>query len=38
MGDEGGFGGIIIFILIFIVGNALLYHFTGFYLIPLPRK
>lgn len=34
--DEGsGFKGIIIFILIFGVGNAILYFTTGIFLIPL---
>lgn len=38
--DEGGggIGGIIIFILIFGVGNLILYSTTGFYLIPIPRR
>lgn len=36
--DEGGFGGIIAFILIFVVGNAILYHFTGIFFIPIPRR
>jgi hypothetical protein len=40
MSDEegGGVGGWIIFFLIFGVGNAILYYFTGIFLIPIPRK
>jgi hypothetical protein len=35
--DDGGskLKGIIIFILIFGVGNAILYYYTGFFIIPL---
>lgn len=41
--DEGGGGGrglagILIFILIFGVGNFILYKTTGIFLIPLPRR
>jgi hypothetical protein len=38
--DEGGGGGYgwLIFILIFVVGNGLLYATTGIFLIPIPRK
>lgn len=38
--DEGGggFGGLILFVLIFGVGNAILYFTTGVFLIPIPRK
>jgi hypothetical protein len=38
--DEGGSGlmGWVIFILIFGVGNAILYFTTGIFLIPIPRK
>jgi hypothetical protein len=37
--DEGGGGkGLIIFILIFVVGNGILYATTGIFLIPIPRK
>ena len=38
--DEGGGGGYgwLIFILIFGVGNYILYATTGIFLIPLPRK
>lgn len=36
--EGGGIGGIMIFILIFGVGNAILYYFTGIFLIPIPRK
>ena len=38
--DEGGSGilGWVIFILIFGVGNAILYFTTGILLIPIPRK
>lgn len=35
--DEGGMGGIIIFILIFGVGNLILYYTTGIILIPIRR-
>lgn len=40
MSDEGGSGliGWIIFFLIFVVGNAILYFTTGIFLIPIPRK
>jgi hypothetical protein len=34
---EGGFGGILMFILIFGVGNAILYYFTGILIIPIRR-
>jgi hypothetical protein len=34
---EGGLGGILIFILIFGVGNAILYYFTGIVIIPIRR-
>lgn len=37
MDDEGGFGGIVIFILIFVVGNAILYATTGILIIPIRR-
>jgi hypothetical protein len=38
--DEGGggIGGLVIFVLIFGVGNAILYYFTGIFLIPIPRR
>lgn len=37
--DEGGGGfGWIIFILIFVVGNFILYKTTGIFLIPIPRR
>lgn len=37
--DEGsGLQGWIIFILIFGVGNAILYYFTGIFFIPIPRR
>ena len=35
---DNGLQGWIIFILIFGVGNAILYATTGIFLIPLPRK
>jgi hypothetical protein len=40
MGDDDGNGltGWIIFILIFGVGNLILYSTTGAFIIPLPRK
>lgn len=40
MSESGGNGamGWIIFILIFGVGNAILYFTTGIFLIPIPRK
>ena len=40
MGDDDGSGmmGWIIFILIFVVGNAVLYFTTGIFLIPIPRR
>ena len=40
MGDEdgGGMGGWIIFILIFGVGNLILYKTTGIFIIPIPRR
>jgi hypothetical protein len=38
-GEEGGgLGGWIIFILIFGVGNLILYKTTGILFIPIPRK
>lgn len=38
-GDGGGsMKGLIIFILIFGVGNLILYKTTGIFLIPIPRK
>ncbi|MCR4414612.1 MAG: hypothetical protein NUV77_19520 [Thermoguttaceae bacterium] len=38
--DDGGGGiwGIVIFILIFVVGNAILYPTTGILLFPIPRR
>lgn len=36
--EKSGLGGIIIFILIFGVGNLILYSTTGMYLIPIPRR
>lgn len=38
--DGGGSGGwgFIIFILIFVVGNFFLYKYTGWFLIPIPRR
>lgn len=38
--DEDGSGmvGLLIFVLIFGVGNAILYYFTGIFFIPIPRK
>jgi hypothetical protein len=39
--DEGGGGGgygWLIFFLIFVLGNGLLYATTGIFLIPIPRK
>jgi hypothetical protein len=36
--DDGGVQGWLIFILIFGVGNFILYHFTGIFLIPIPRR
>lgn len=40
MSDEesNGLMGWVIFILIFGVGNAILYYFTGVFFIPIPRK
>ncbi len=40
MTDEGGGGipGWVWFLLIFGVGNFILYKTTGFYIIPIPRK
>ncbi len=40
MGDEegGGMGGWVIFILIFGVGNLILYKTTGIFIIPIPRR
>lgn len=35
--DEGGIGGWLIFLLIFGVGNAILYFTTGIVLIPIRR-
>jgi hypothetical protein len=37
-GDGSGLGGWIIFILIFGVGNLILYSTTGIFLIPFPRR
>jgi hypothetical protein len=34
----GGIGGLITFILIFGVGNLILYNTTGMLLLPIPRK
>lgn len=34
----GGLGGWLWFILIFGVGNLILYNLTGWYIIPIPRK
>lgn len=36
--DDGGIMGWVIFILIFGVGNLILYYFTGIFLIPIPRR
>ncbi|MEL6182459.1 MAG: hypothetical protein AAFS10_26115 [Myxococcota bacterium] len=39
--DQGGGGfpwGWVIFFLIFVVGNGILYATTGIFLIPIPRK
>lgn len=36
--DESGIMGWVIFLLIFGVGNAILYYFTGILFIPIPRK
>ena len=36
-GGGGGIGGIVIFVLIFGVGNFILYQTTGFFLIPIRR-
>jgi hypothetical protein len=36
--DDGGGMGWIIFILIFGVGNLILYMTTGIFLIPIPRR
>lgn len=38
--DEGGSGikGWLIFLAIFGLGNAILYYFTGIFLIPIPRR
>ena len=38
MDDEGGGTGWLWFILIFVVGNFILYATTGIFLIPIPRK
>jgi hypothetical protein len=39
MSDEGGGGwGWLIFILIFGLGNLILYWTTGWFLIPIPRR
>lgn len=39
MSDDGGGGmGWLIFIGIFVVGNAILYATTGAFIIPIPRK
>lgn len=35
--EGGGFGGIVIFVLIFGVGNFILYKTTGIFLIPIRR-
>ncbi len=37
-GEDSGMKGWIIFILIFGVGNLILYKTTGIFLIPFPRK
>jgi len=37
-GGGGGGWGWIMFFLIFVVGNGILYLTTGIFLIPLPRK
>lgn len=37
-GDDSGIKGWIIFILIYVVGNIILYKTTGILLIPIPRK
>ncbi|MEK6239139.1 MAG: hypothetical protein N2C14_30855 [Planctomycetales bacterium] len=37
-GDDGGVMGWVIFILIFGVGNAILYATTGIFFIPIPRR
>ena len=36
--EGGGLGGLIIFILIFGVGNLILYSTTGIFIIPIPRR
>ena len=36
--EGGGCGGWVIFILIFGVGNLILYSTTGAFLIPIPRR
>lgn len=36
--DKSRLGGIIIFILIFGIGNWILYETTGIFLIPIPRR
>lgn len=36
--DSGSGKGWLIFILIFVVGNIILYATTGIFLIPIPRK
>jgi len=39
--DDGGGGGIpggLIFFLIFVVGNGILYATTGIFFIPIPRR
>jgi hypothetical protein len=40
MSEEGGSGmmGWLIFFLIFVVGNGILYATTGIFFIPIPRK
>lgn len=35
--DEGGIKGIVIFVLIFGVGNAILYYTTGILIIPIRK-
>ena len=37
-GERNPYMGWIIFILVFVVGNAILYATTGIFLIPLPRR
>ena len=36
--ESSGLMGWVIFILIFGIGNAILYYFTGVFFIPIPRK